>query len=135
MRGVVGCGQMRTCDDIDDDGLDVCFGALAALLEKWFDDFALAGVRQGRVAGGSNGFKQRLTRIGRREAYLRHVAVHELELDAVGVEERRELDDCNVLHSFTAGITCAQLTLLHDGGAVCPLGALVHGATVVDEHD
>jgi hypothetical protein len=134
-RGVEGWEQGRTCDDIDDDGFDVCFGALAALLEKWVDDFALARVGQGRVAGGPNGFKQRHTRVGRREAFLRDVAVHELKLDAVGVEERCELDDFKVLQYFTAGKACARITLLHDCGAVHPLGALVHGAAVVDKHD
>jgi hypothetical protein len=32
------------CDDINNHGLDVSFGASAALLKKWLDDFALAGV-------------------------------------------------------------------------------------------
>ena len=55
----------NACDDVDDHGLDVCFGALAALLEKRIDDFALAGVGQGRVAGGADGLEQRLAHFGR----------------------------------------------------------------------
>ena len=49
---------------------------------------------------------------------MRDVTVHELELDAVGVEQGCELDD-----------------LGDNGGTIRPLGALVHGAAVVHEHD
>ncbi len=113
-----GGGGGSTGDDVDDHGFDICFGTLAAFLEKRVYYFALARVRQGRVAGGANGLEQGLAHLSGGEPLMRHVAVHELQLDAVGVEQRGELDD-----------------LCDDGCTVGPLGALVHGAAVVDEHD